>query len=383
MRATATQRPTYACAAYDYLDRDTESSLSQLIMREINFNRKLNILRDRLAVLSDFTPLSAFKAIDDYNDGHLDHFNLKRFLRKNGHLATDEELIAIIRRIDTNADSKLSYNEFAEFVRTHVPLRSASSYQLPERESFKESLHESLRAASREASPVRRVERRSSERKRSEPLKASLRSTERLPKYTSPLKSNKTVHFADEIDDPVGRTGRSFYSPHEPNRLEMRNSRSPLNRRSPSAEGRHMKSTDSLPMRTSLSPYKSLSTMPTSLKKKSAAKSLKKASVRGPEFRTNDFSPSARKCYACSPLRSRDLDLSASSPSRHTPLKSSAAKSPRATSGSTRRSASKRSASKGHKHSGGRTVSFSRRGLQGRELEELAETLKEQIYLER
>ena len=165
MRATATQRPTYACAAYDYLDRDTESSLSQLIMREINFNRKLNILRDRLAVLSDFTPLSAFKAIDDYNDGHLDHFNLKRFLRKNGHLATDEELIAIVRRIDTNADSKLSYNEFAEFVRTHVPLRSASSYQLPERESFKESLHDSLRAASREASPIRRVERCSSEKK--------------------------------------------------------------------------------------------------------------------------------------------------------------------------------------------------------------------------
>jgi hypothetical protein len=57
---------------------------------------------------------------------------LKRFLRKNGHYATDDELVAILRRFDTNEDSKISYNEFIDGLRETVD----GSIQSPLEESF-------------------------------------------------------------------------------------------------------------------------------------------------------------------------------------------------------------------------------------------------------
>lgn len=38
------------------------------------------------------------------------------FLKNNGHFATERELLAIIRRIDTDGDAKLSYTEFTDFL---------------------------------------------------------------------------------------------------------------------------------------------------------------------------------------------------------------------------------------------------------------------------
>jgi len=43
-------------------------------------------------------------------------------LRQNGHFASEMELLAIIRRIDTDGDASVDYNEFAEFVRPLVPV---------------------------------------------------------------------------------------------------------------------------------------------------------------------------------------------------------------------------------------------------------------------
>lgn len=56
----------------------------------------------------------------------IDTYNLKNFLRNNGHFASDRELLNIIRRIDTDGDAKLSYEEFAEFLRISIP--SSSSF---------------------------------------------------------------------------------------------------------------------------------------------------------------------------------------------------------------------------------------------------------------
>ena len=93
-------------------------------MREVNYARKLDYLLDRLTVLSDFSPLTAFRTVDGRMEGHLDRISLHEFLRSNGHLASDEQLVAIVRRIDTNADAKISYNDFAEFFFGHDALGS-------------------------------------------------------------------------------------------------------------------------------------------------------------------------------------------------------------------------------------------------------------------
>ena len=54
----------------------------------------------------------AFYSVDDWNYGFVDRRNLKSFLKKHGHLASNEEVMAIIRRMDLDADARLSKEEF-------------------------------------------------------------------------------------------------------------------------------------------------------------------------------------------------------------------------------------------------------------------------------
>ncbi len=42
-------------------------------------------------------------------------------MRLQGHYATDSEVIAIIRRLDVDADQKITYDEFADGFRAPVP----------------------------------------------------------------------------------------------------------------------------------------------------------------------------------------------------------------------------------------------------------------------
>ena len=62
----------------------------------------------------DFTAERAFNEIDDENLGFVDHTSFENFLSRNGFAPTEEELTAIIRRIDVSADANASFPEFAE-----------------------------------------------------------------------------------------------------------------------------------------------------------------------------------------------------------------------------------------------------------------------------
>lgn len=83
--------------------------------------RRLEILKRELETRFDFTPLAAFRSIDRYNVGKIDSISLGTYLRANSHHASEIELLAIIRRIDTDGDACLNFNEFAEFLRSGVP----------------------------------------------------------------------------------------------------------------------------------------------------------------------------------------------------------------------------------------------------------------------
>ena len=73
----------------------------------------------------DYSTYAAFRTIDRHNDGFVDTYNLGIFLKNNGHYASEKELLAIIRRIDTDGDAKLSYSEFSEFLSGSHPLRQS------------------------------------------------------------------------------------------------------------------------------------------------------------------------------------------------------------------------------------------------------------------
>ena len=79
--------------------------------------RRIEISRETLMRRYDFGVYAAFRSVDRYNDGFIDAINLGSFLRQHYHYLTEREQLAIIRRIDTDGDAKISYTEFCDFMR--------------------------------------------------------------------------------------------------------------------------------------------------------------------------------------------------------------------------------------------------------------------------
>lgn len=63
----------------------------------------------------------AFKAIDEHSFRFINHANLKSFLRKMGHQPVRKEIVAILRRLDLDGDSKITYQELSEGLKPVSP----------------------------------------------------------------------------------------------------------------------------------------------------------------------------------------------------------------------------------------------------------------------
>ena len=74
-----------------------------------------------MAANKQFDYNGAFNSVDDWNYGYIDKKNLKSFFRKHGHLASNEEVMAIIRRMDMDADARLCKQEFIEGIKPEEP----------------------------------------------------------------------------------------------------------------------------------------------------------------------------------------------------------------------------------------------------------------------
>lgn len=121
LRNRTLDRPSRHVSRYDYLPRDIELALASVIEKEIDLQRRLETLKRELEVQYDYSPYAAFRSIDRYNSGRIDQVNVGSFLRQNGHYASELELLAIVRRIDTDGDAVILYSEWAEFVRAAYP----------------------------------------------------------------------------------------------------------------------------------------------------------------------------------------------------------------------------------------------------------------------
>lgn len=88
---------------------------------EIKFHLILEQLKKELESCSDFSSRRAFKAMDELNYNFINEANLKIFLRKMGHHVVKKELVAILRRLDLDGDSKISYHEFIEAIKPVSP----------------------------------------------------------------------------------------------------------------------------------------------------------------------------------------------------------------------------------------------------------------------
>jgi len=95
--------------------------MSLKFFREIAFNRITEEIKQRMESHKQFDYQKAFNSIDDWNYGYIDKKNLKSFLKKHQYLASNEDLTSIIRRMDLDADARLTKEEFIEGIKPEEP----------------------------------------------------------------------------------------------------------------------------------------------------------------------------------------------------------------------------------------------------------------------
>jgi len=115
LRKHTVNRTPFRVARYESLPYQMESAVINLIFQEVRLFRRLISLKQDLAYSYDFSTYGAFRTIDRFNEGMINIENLKHFYRSNSKYLSDKEALAIIRRVDTDGDAQISYQEFSDF----------------------------------------------------------------------------------------------------------------------------------------------------------------------------------------------------------------------------------------------------------------------------
>jgi len=101
LRNICLNRPSFRVGRFDSLPYDIERAILDILEKEIDLQRRLDIIKRELEIRYDYSSLAANRSIDRYNDGRINTFNWGTFLRSCGHYASEAELLAIVRRMDT------------------------------------------------------------------------------------------------------------------------------------------------------------------------------------------------------------------------------------------------------------------------------------------
>lgn len=89
-----------------------ESGLTEFLERELQIHIKMEMLKRVLINQPDWNTRAAFNVIDSQKQNYISHPQIYSFMNSLGNDATDEELIAIVRRIDSSGNGTLEYHEF-------------------------------------------------------------------------------------------------------------------------------------------------------------------------------------------------------------------------------------------------------------------------------
>lgn len=76
--------------------------------------------------------MAAFRSVDRLNSGVITTVNLGSFMRDHGHFASETELLAIVRRLDTDGDASITYGEWTEFLKAPPPPLHAPPLPVPD-----------------------------------------------------------------------------------------------------------------------------------------------------------------------------------------------------------------------------------------------------------
>lgn len=213
LRQLSTQRETYQVGKKQTLPYEVEWTLARVFDAELEGYRKIELLKDELAAKKDFDIKSAFRTVDIDRLGFLDHESLMKFFQRNKIDASEDDVLALIRRADKDLDGKISYTEFADAIKLKNLLDARVSLS-PQRSSYRSVEKASPRSAEK-TSPLstERISSRS-------PRKTSPRSTERMATQTArksspdskPQEPSTFTEFASKSMNPRDLAYESYLS---------------------------------------------------------------------------------------------------------------------------------------------------------------------------
>ena len=81
-----------------------ERGISDFLEAEIHLHLQLESLKSQLQSKNDWSLHAAFQALDVTREGFLNYRNIHQFLAMNGSIVADQQVIAMVRRLDADAD---------------------------------------------------------------------------------------------------------------------------------------------------------------------------------------------------------------------------------------------------------------------------------------
>jgi Ca2+-binding EF-hand superfamily protein len=167
IRKDALSRNIYPITPY------IEATVARHIELEASYQSQLEQLKKSLWARYDFSSLNAFRVVDVDRLNFINVYEIRDFLRRNGYSITMSDLDGIIRRIDNDGDSKISYEEFLAGISTTEPKKKLTNSDKKQNRS-KKTLN---RESPTRTSPLRRSITKTSPNKSSysSPKKSSLR----------------------------------------------------------------------------------------------------------------------------------------------------------------------------------------------------------------
>ena len=98
------------------LPSNNEMLMCKIIEQEIDLIRQLEHIKAVLQREPGFNSFAIFREIDVDGDGQVNKEEVGEFLKEAGYEANESECLAIVRRMDTNGNWHVSYEEFIDFL---------------------------------------------------------------------------------------------------------------------------------------------------------------------------------------------------------------------------------------------------------------------------
>ena len=92
-----------------------------IVCREVHYHLKVESEKKTLERQVDFSTVAAFTVIDQQKHGYLDFEALRKFLSKFKKDVKKSDVTSILRRMDLDADGKITFREFSHGITPEYP----------------------------------------------------------------------------------------------------------------------------------------------------------------------------------------------------------------------------------------------------------------------